>query len=231
MVVLDADELARRRARARTWSRGTPGAGRGRRPRASPRTAARSARCPRGTTRASRSSRGRRCGGRPTRGRPAARQNVFLSSAPTASSGGAAATGRAARRDVAARAAHDRPAAHDGVVGARVDRAVVRRGSTSAMPASRSSASSSRKAIGSSETLPLVITSGTPASASSRWCSGVYGSITPSSAERGRDGRRRPRAPGRRAREDDRPRAATSERRARPGRRRRARARRRGRAP
>ena len=27
-------------------------------------------------------------------------------------------------------------------------------------------------AIGSSETLPLVITSGTPTSASSRWCSG-----------------------------------------------------------
>ena len=54
------------------------------------------------------------------------------------------------------------------------------------MPASRSSASSSSKAIGSSDTLPLVITSGTPTSASSRWCSGEYGSITPRSRERGR---------------------------------------------
>ena len=50
----------------------------------------------------------------------------------------------------------------------------------SAMPHSRSRASSSSNAIGSSERLPLVITSGPPKSASSRWCSGVYGSITPS---------------------------------------------------
>ena len=42
----------------------------------------------------------------------------------------------------------------------------------SAMPARRSSASSSRWAIGSSDTLPLVITSGPPASPSSRWCRG-----------------------------------------------------------
>ena len=50
------------------------------------------------------------------------------------------------------------------------------------MPASRSRASRSRNAIGSSLTLPLVITSGPPTASSSRWCSGVYGSSTPRSA-------------------------------------------------
>ena len=55
----------------------------------------------------------------------------------------------------------------------------------SATLSSRSSASPSRKAIGSSETLPLVSTSASAPeaarSASRTWCSGAYGSITPSS--------------------------------------------------
>ena len=55
----------------------------------------------------------------------------------------------------------------------------------SAMSARRSHASSSSNAIGSSETLPLVITSVSPASASSRWWSGEYGSMTPSSGAPG----------------------------------------------
>ena len=40
-------------------------------------------------------------------------------------------------------------------------------------------------AIGSSLRLPLVITSGRPTPPSSRWCNGVYGSITPSSGSPG----------------------------------------------
>ena len=47
------------------------------------------------------------------------------------------------------------------------------------MPPSRSRASSVVIAIGSSERLPLVQTTGRPTAASSRWCSGVYGSMTP----------------------------------------------------
>ena len=50
----------------------------------------------------------------------------------------------------------------------------------------RATASSSSWAIGSSLRLPLVITSGRPTPASSRWCSGLYGSITPSSGSPGR---------------------------------------------
>ena len=67
----------------------------------------------------------------PTQARePLARQKVFLSSAPHASTGDVR-PAAGCRRDVAARAAHDqRPAAageraHDRVVGARLDRAVV----------------------------------------------------------------------------------------------------------
>ena len=85
----------------------------------------------------------------------------------------------------------------------------------SAIPASRSSASASSWAIGSSETLPLVITSGSPTSASSRWCSGEYGSSTPRSAERGAtDAAPTARRPGRAARrEHDRAVAAGEQRR------------------
>ena len=46
----------------------------------------------------------------------------------------------------------------------------------------RSNASSSMCAIGSSDRLPLLMTSGRATSAISRWCSGVYGSIRPRSA-------------------------------------------------
>ena len=46
-------------------------------------------------------------------------------------------------------------------------------------------ASSSSWAIGSSLALPLVITSGRPTPASTRWWSGLYGSITPSSGDPG----------------------------------------------
>ena len=50
----------------------------------------------------------------------------------------------------------------------------------------RRRASSSSWAIGSSLRLPLVITSGRPTPASSRWCSGEYGSSTPRSGKPGR---------------------------------------------
>ncbi len=53
------------------------------------------------------------------------------------------------------------------------------RGNNSAMFPSRFSASSLSLAIGSSLRLPLVITKGRPVSCKSRWCRGVYGSITP----------------------------------------------------
>ena len=49
----------------------------------------------------------------------------------------------------------------------------------SGIPASRATASSLSLAMGSSLTLPLVITSGSPVSFKSRTCSGVYASITP----------------------------------------------------
>ena len=144
---------------------------------------------------ASRGSPGRRCGGETHARAPLATQNVLFSSAPHASIGRAAALGSVMRGGhVAARAAqHQRPA--------RGRRARPSRRCACGSPgraagtrrrcrASRASASSSSYAIGSSETLPLVITSGTPTSASSRWCSGVYGSITPSSRAARRDRRR-----------------------------------------
>ena len=55
----------------------------------------------------------------------------------------------------------------------------------SAISESRARASSSRYAIGSSDTFPLVMTSGLPTSASSRWWIGEYGSITPRSRDAG----------------------------------------------
>ena len=131
VVVLHADQLARPRARARTWWRGTRGAGRAPRPRARPRTAARSGRCPPRTSAASRSSRGRRRGGPPRRARPSRAQNVFFSSAPQASRCRPQSHRQRERvRHVAARAPQQhrgRPAAvaHHRVVGARLDRPVV----------------------------------------------------------------------------------------------------------
>ena len=117
----------------------------------------------------------------PTHARaPLATQNVLLSSAPHASSGRVVDRQRQRVGHEPARAPHQQRAA------ARAPRAAPSRpcacGSggrgaarASAIASSRSSASSSSCAIGSSETLPLVITSGSPASASSRWCSGEYG--------------------------------------------------------
>ena len=76
----------------------------------------------------------------------------------------------------------------------------------------RATASSSSWAMGSSLRLPLVITSGRPTPASSRWCSGEYGRSRPSSASPGATpaATGRPRPTGR---EHDRPARATSARR------------------
>ena len=146
-----------------------------------------------------------------THARPSrASANVVFSSAPTASSGGAAGDRerrRARTRASGARAA--RRARTESSTRVWIGRSCSRK--TSAMPASRSSASSSVNAIGSSDTLPLVITSGTPTSASSRWCSGEYGSITPSSRERGRDGRGDPARRATRGAMHDRPLAASAQ--------------------
>ena len=120
---------------------------------------------------------------------PLVRQNVLLSSAPQAWIGGAASgsaipegTYPRERRNVS-----DEPPpitrTTESSVRVRIGRSCS--STRSAIPVNRASASSSSKAIGSSETLPLVITRGTLMSASSRWCSGVYGSITPSSRARG----------------------------------------------
>ena len=106
-----------------------------------------------------------------------ARQNVFLSSAPQARIGSGAGPGSAIpdgtypreRRSVSRRS----PTTRTTESSVRVWIGRSWSSSRSAMPDRRASASSSSNAIGSSETLPLVITSGTPTSASSRWCSGV----------------------------------------------------------
>ena len=85
---------------------------------------------------------------------------------------------RERERRVAAAAAHRLDEAvdhaHDRVVVAREDRAVVEQERVGDACARRSSASALSVAMGSSERLPLVITSGRPPTASSsRWCSGV----------------------------------------------------------
>ena len=113
----------------------------------------------------------------PTQARaPLATQNVLLSSAPQASSGRVS-TGSGRASGTNPRERRNSSGRRPGI--ARSTESSVRvwigrswSSTTSAMPASRSRASSSWCAIGSSETLPLVITSGSPASASSRWCSG-----------------------------------------------------------
>ena len=131
-----------------------------------------------------------------THARPSrASANVFLSSAPTASSGGASATANVDGTYPRERRTIRPPRTTESSVRVWIGRSCSR--NRSAIAASRSSASSSVNAIGSSDTFPLVITSGTPTSASSRWCSGEYGSITPRSRDRGAtDGATR--APGRR---------------------------------
>ena len=117
----------------------------------------------------------------PTHARPPlATPKVFLSSAPQASSGACASTGSADRAPARTRASGaarcGRPPATrttESSVRVSIGRSCSR--NTSAIPQSRSRASSSRYAIGSSDTFPLVITSGRPTSASSRWWSGEYG--------------------------------------------------------
>ena len=69
VVMLHRDAARPPRDPARRRSRGSPGAGRGRRPRARPRTGARSARRPPETSSASPSCAGPRCAGRPRRAR------------------------------------------------------------------------------------------------------------------------------------------------------------------
>ena len=119
-----------------------------------------------------------------THARPSrASANVFLSSAPTASSGGASGTANVDGTNPRERRTIRPPRTTESSVRVWIGRSCSRK--RSAIPASRSSASSSVNAIGSSDTFPLVSTSGTPTSASSRWCSGEYGSITPRSRERG----------------------------------------------
>ena len=99
-------------------------------------------------------------------------------------------------------AAGDR--AHDRVVGAHVDRAVVDEEEVGDRRASRSSASSSRRRSARRRRCRWSSRAAAPASASSRWCSGEYGSITPRSAERGATARATG-APGAARREHDRP--------------------------
>ena len=105
----------------------------------------------------------------------------------------AAAAARARSRASGAAAAAGRPVARATESSQRMwIGAVV--GQQARRPAGRaaSTASSSSWAIGSSLRLPLVITSGRPTPASSRWCSGrVRAGTAPSSGKPGRDRRRR----------------------------------------
>ncbi len=87
---------------------------------------------------------------------------MLLSSAPQASSGRAARTPSASRAGTRPRERRrtSGPRSTESSVRVSIGRSWTRK--ASAIAASRSRASSSAKAIGSSETLPLVITSGTP---------------------------------------------------------------------
>lgn len=144
--------------------------------------------------------------------RPSPRQNAFFRSPPTASAGRTgtgSATGSGAypreRRSTTGSPSQTRTT--ESSHGTWIGRSWVNHASASA--ASRSRASASPVTIGSPDTLPLVITSsrgpgGSPGSPSSRWCSGVYGSITPrsgppgaTSSQTGTPGRRRSNTTGR----------------------------------
>ena len=139
-------------------------------------------------------SRGRRGGRRGTPRRRARRRTCSSARRPPRRAGRRRDGQRQRGRHVAARAAHGeagraRPSPRSG--GGSAGRARGRR-RRSRRAAPR--ASSSSKAIGSSERLPLVSTSGRPKSAQSRWWSGVYGSMQAEPRRAGRDRRRRPRA-------------------------------------
>ena len=179
VVVLDADELGvllerplRRevlgvevvRDDARARRRASRGRARGRRGRRGRRAR----------------SRGRRGAARGTPRAPRATQNVLFSSAPAATSGRRGAGERQRRRARSRASGGAGSAARTTESSQRrwIGRSCARK--ASAIPPSRARASSSSKAIGSSERLPLVSTSGPPKSAASRWWSGVYGSISPS---------------------------------------------------
>ena len=189
-------------ARVPTSSRGTRGADRTRSPPVGRRACRGTARDRRRTLDMRPRSRGLRGAVRGTPRRRVATQNVDLSSAPTATSGRGVRSGSGLgaypreRRSGSSRRTTE--SSHRRWMGRSCDR------NSSAIPASRPRASSSSNAIGSSERFPLVITSARPTSWSSRWWSGVYGSITPSHCVRGATeaatgapGRRRSRTIGR----------------------------------
>ena len=133
--------------------------------RADARGSAPSARSRRRTRRRCRGSRGRRCAGRATRWSPAPMQNVFFSSAPHASTGRANRAGTRDRaRHVSARAPqHRRRAGDDARRPSRrtgVDVAVVQQEQIGDVAEPPQRLVVRRYAIGSSERLPDVITSG-----------------------------------------------------------------------
>ena len=189
VVVLHRDRQGDR-GRARTSSTGTRDGGRARRPQAARRTAPADDRPPGGTTGRSRGARGRRCDGSATTDGPFVTAIVLLSSAPTREDRSRRARTAAPAVPVRSRASGGGPAIVPRATRATessqrmwIGRSCDSRPSTS--EPSRVAASSSSWAIGSSLRLPLVITSGRPTPPSSKWCSGVYGSITPSSGNPG----------------------------------------------
>ena len=106
---------------------------------------------------------------------PCARQNVFLSSAPQPSTGRSTGAWQRNRPgNVAARSPQHRGMirddGHDRVVAARLDFAVVHHEQIRNRRRDARSASASSVAIGSSDRLADVITSGRAVSASRRWC-------------------------------------------------------------
>ncbi len=115
--------------------------------------------------------------------RPRTRQNVLFSSAPQARTGRGNGHGTASgwgtwpreRRRIRSRPPTTRVT--ESSVRMWISRSCSRK--ASAMGPRRSSASSSRYAMGSSDTFPLVSTNGPPKARARRWWSGVYGSITP----------------------------------------------------
>ncbi len=107
-----------------------------------------------------------------------ATQKVFFRSAPAATSGRAETRGsRSGTKPRDRRTGNSRRTTESSQrrwMGRSCER------KASAIPPSRSRASPSSNAIGSSERFPLVITSGRPTSWQRRWWSGVYGSSKPS---------------------------------------------------
>ena len=195
--MLHADQARRRRARARASSRGTRGGGRGPPPRVDGEQALEVLDARSRTSAASRSSSGRRRGGPPRRGRP-----------------WPARTCSSARRRTRAAACRSRPAA--AARPGTYPRERLRSSGRPSRPRATTessvrvsigrSCSRKRSAISASRSHGVLVLVGdrlvgdvaarhtrasSPASASSRWWSGEYGSITPSSGAPGRHRRRR----------------------------------------